>query len=113
MKNADRELVDTQTLLIMAAFRKIADFLDSKQIDADWSAELTTANISFIGKNGNRCEFRTKLEFVMPGREVFVFFNYDRGKVCETDFTGAPAADFTPEKLVEHFKGIFEQELGG
>ena len=111
MKDLDFKLIDAQTLLIMPAVRNIADFLDVRQVKADWNTELTTARISFTGKNGNRCEFRTKIELAKPASEVIVFFDYNRGKLCETDFSGEPAAKLNPRKILEHFKGIFVQEI--
>jgi hypothetical protein len=111
MKDLDFKLIDAQTSLVMPAFQKIADFLRSNHIQADWSAEVTAASLPFRGKSGSQCEFRLKVDLVRPGREVFVFFNYDRGPVSETDFTGIPAAKLSVPEILERFKRIFEQEI--
>jgi hypothetical protein len=110
-KNPHYKVLDAQTLLIMSAFQKINNFLELKGIEAGWNIDVTTARSSFVGGTGDRCEFRTKVEYVQPPGEAFVFFNYDRGKICETDFTGTPAAELTVEKILEYFKNIFEREL--
>jgi hypothetical protein len=105
------KVLDAQTLLIMSAFQQISNFLELKGIKADWNVDVTTAKISFVGRTGDRCEFRTKVEFIQPPGEAFVFINYDRGKICETDFTGMPAAELTAEKILEYFKNVFEREV--
>jgi len=98
-------------LLVMLAFQKISDVLESKQIQANWKAGLSSARISFLGKNGENCEFCAKVEPITPRGEPFVLFNYDRGDVHETDFTGTRAAELTQDKILERFKSIFEPEI--
>jgi len=113
MKEMASRVAEAQTVLVDSALEKICDYLESRQVWADWNTEGTTSRISFVGKTGNRCEFRTKVEVIRPPGKPFVFFNYSRGDICETDFSGTSAAELTPEKILEYFKSIFEQEVSG
>jgi hypothetical protein len=111
MKRLDSRVADAQTVLVDSALEKICDYLESRQVRVDWRADGTTSRIFFNAKSGNQCEFRTKVEVIRPPGKPFVFFNYSKGDICETDFSGTPAAELTPEKILDYFKSIFEREL--
>jgi hypothetical protein len=98
MKEMASRVAEAQTVLVDSALEKICDYLESRQVQVNWNAEGTTSSISLV-------------EVVWPPGKPFVFFNYSRGDICETDFSGTPAAELTPGKILEYFKSIFEREL--
>ena len=111
LKDPDLQVLDAQTLIVMAALHKINDLLESKHIKATWHAGARLAKISFVAKSGIECEFRTRVELGKKPPEPLVFFGYDRGSLRGEDFSGTPASELSADKILEYFKKIFEQAI--
>ncbi len=111
MEGQNLRLAEVQTVILMPAFREIKRLLRLSDIAAEFKSDVSDMSISFIGKSKNECHYQVRVALMNPKDEPFIFINYRRGGVCETDFSGTPSSYLTSEGIFISFKRIFQNEI--